>query len=278
MYCLYSSKVVAPMHRSSPRAKAGFKILAALTEPSPPPAPISICSSSIKSTTSPLLSSTSFSTAFKRSSNSPRNFAPAIRAAKSNETTFLPLSDSGTSPSIMRCASPSTTAVLPTPGSPISTGLFFVLLLTTWTVLRISCSLPITGSNLPFFACSVRSTPYFFRLSPFGAASGAIHGWFGWPPCCSLAPVGATSLAHTCLTSIPLRAPIFPSAPDALQPARHCLATRPAEVISAKCARCAAKTPFTAVDPRIAARPRASPAPLPAHYPVPTPHSAPAAP
>ena len=35
-------------------------------------------------------------------------------------------SPSGTSPRTMRCASPSTMAVLPTPGSPISTGLFFV--------------------------------------------------------------------------------------------------------------------------------------------------------
>ena len=33
---------------------------------------------------------------------------------------------SGTSPLMMRCASPSTIAVLPTPGSPISTGLFLV--------------------------------------------------------------------------------------------------------------------------------------------------------
>ena len=33
----------------------------------------------------------------------------------------------GTSPLTMRCASPSTMAVLPTPGSPISTGLFLVL-------------------------------------------------------------------------------------------------------------------------------------------------------
>ena len=33
---------------------------------------------------------------------------------------------SGTSPSTMRRASPSTMAVFPTPGSPMSTGLFFV--------------------------------------------------------------------------------------------------------------------------------------------------------
>jgi hypothetical protein len=39
----------------------------------------------------------------------------------------------GTSPSAMRCARPSTMAVLPTPGSPISTGLFLVRRQRIWT-------------------------------------------------------------------------------------------------------------------------------------------------
>jgi len=38
----------------------------------------------------------------------------------------LRLSDSGTSPAAIRCAMPSTMAVLPTPGSPMMTGLFLV--------------------------------------------------------------------------------------------------------------------------------------------------------
>jgi hypothetical protein len=67
----------------------------------------------------------------------------------------------GTSPLTIRCARPSTTAVLPTPGSPINTGLFFVLRERILTTLRISSSLPITGSS--FEACSTRSLPYFFR-------------------------------------------------------------------------------------------------------------------
>ena len=54
----------------------------------------------------------------------------------------------------MRCASPSTIAVLPTPGSPISTGLFFVRRLSTWMTRRISSSRPITGSSLPA-ACGI---------------------------------------------------------------------------------------------------------------------------
>jgi hypothetical protein len=56
---------------------------------------------------------------------------------------------SGTSPLAMRSARPSTIAVLPTPGSPISAGLFLVRRARIWTVRRISSSRPITGSSLP---------------------------------------------------------------------------------------------------------------------------------
>jgi hypothetical protein len=69
---------------------------------------------------------TSFSTALRRSSNSPRYLAPAISAPMSSATTRLSFRPSGTSPRTMRWARPSTMAVLPTPGSPISTGLFLV--------------------------------------------------------------------------------------------------------------------------------------------------------
>ena len=65
----------------------------------------------------------SLSTALSRSSNSPRNLAPAMSAPRSSETSRLFLRLSGTSPLTMRCASPSTIAVLPTPGSPMSTGI-----------------------------------------------------------------------------------------------------------------------------------------------------------
>ena len=67
---------------------------------------------------------TSFSTAFKRSSNSPRYLAPANNKAMSKTNTRLFFKVSGTSPLTIRCAKPSTIAVLPTPGSPIKTGLF----------------------------------------------------------------------------------------------------------------------------------------------------------
>jgi len=80
----------------------------------------------MKRMTCPSASAISLSTAFSRSSNSPRYFAPATSAPMSSATIRLCFNPSGTSPRTMRCASPSTMAVLPTPGSPMSTGLFFV--------------------------------------------------------------------------------------------------------------------------------------------------------
>src|SRR5271157_2597747 len=140
MYLRYSFSVVAPIARSSPRASAGFSILEASIAPSAAPAPTSVCSSSMKRTICPCDCSISFSTALRRSSNSPRYFAPANIAPKSSDTTRLFLSCSGTSPETMRCVRPSTMAVLPTTGSPMSTGLFFVRRDSTWIMRRTSSS------------------------------------------------------------------------------------------------------------------------------------------
>ncbi|MNN26567.1 hypothetical protein D3C81_1400740 [compost metagenome] len=126
IYWRYSSKVVAPTQRNSPRANAGFNMFPASIAPSPLPAPTSVCSSSINRMISPSCLAKSFKTAFKRSSNSPRYLAPASNEPKSNDKTRLLFKPSGTSPFTIRCAKPSTIAVLPTPGSPMSTGLFFV--------------------------------------------------------------------------------------------------------------------------------------------------------
>ena len=63
---------------------------------------------------------------FNRSSNSPRYLAPANRELMLNEIIRLLRKISGTLPFTIRCANPSAIAVLPTPGSPISTGLFLV--------------------------------------------------------------------------------------------------------------------------------------------------------
>ena len=115
--CLrYSSRVVAPTARSSPRASIGLSRFAASTAPSAAPAPTIVCSSSMKRTISPAAFWISPRTALSRSSNSPRYFEPASSAPMSSAQTRLPFSPSGTSPATMRCASPSTIAVLPTPG------------------------------------------------------------------------------------------------------------------------------------------------------------------
>ncbi len=160
--CLrYSSSVVAPIARSSPRASIGLSMFAASTAPSAAPAPTIVCSSSMKRMSSPAAFWISVSTAFSRSSNSPRYFEPASIAPMSSAQTRLPFRPSGTSPATIRCASPSTIAVLPTPGSPISTGLFFVRRESTWITRRISSSRPMTGSSFPLSASSVRSRPNF---------------------------------------------------------------------------------------------------------------------
>ena len=70
--CLrYSSRVVAPIVWSSPRASIGFKMLAASIAPSAAPAPTSVCSSSMNKMMSPRVL-ISFSTFLRRSSKSPR--------------------------------------------------------------------------------------------------------------------------------------------------------------------------------------------------------------
>ena len=75
----YSSSVVAPTIRSSPRASIGLSMLDASIAPSPvAPAPTTVCSSSMKVTTWPSEPLISSRTALSRSSNSPRYFAPAI--------------------------------------------------------------------------------------------------------------------------------------------------------------------------------------------------------
>ena len=160
--CLrYSSSVVAPIVWSSPRASIGLSRFEASIAPSAAPAPTTVCSSSMNRITRPSESLISLRTALRRSSNSPRNLEPAMSAPRSSEITRLSLSVSGTSPRTIRWARPSAIAVLPTPGSPIRTGLFLVRRLRTWMTRRISSSRPMTGSSLPARASAVRSRPYF---------------------------------------------------------------------------------------------------------------------
>ena len=82
---------------------------------------------------------------------------PATREPRSILTRRLLCKTSAISPLAIRWARPSTIAVLPTPGSPIKIGLFFVLLASIWVKRSISSSLPITGSSLPSRASCVKS-------------------------------------------------------------------------------------------------------------------------
>mmetsp|Transcript_34022 Transcript_34022/g.104083 ORF Transcript_34022/g.104083 Transcript_34022/m.104083 type:complete len:228 (+) Transcript_34022:1439-2122(+) len=162
----YSLSVVAPTTAISPRASCGLRSAEASIAPSASPAPITEWISSMKRITSPSESAASLSTPLKRSSNSPRNFAPASSVPISTAISRRERIESGTSRSTMRWASPSATAVFPTPGSPISTGLFFRRRESTWIVLRISSSRPTTVSSLPSRAIAVRSLPYLCSASP----------------------------------------------------------------------------------------------------------------
>ncbi|MCY1237121.1 hypothetical protein D9M72_498060 [compost metagenome] len=179
MYWRYSSRVVAPTQCNSPRASAGLSMLPASMAPSALPAPTMVCSSSMNRMTRPSCLDSSLSTPFRRSSNSPRNLAPAISAPISRASRRLSFRPSGTSPLTMRCARPSAMAVLPTPGSPISTGLFLVRRCRTWMVRRISSSRPITGSSLPSSARLVRST---VNLSSAWRDSSTLGSFTAWPP------------------------------------------------------------------------------------------------
>ena len=71
---------------------------------------------------------------------------------------------SGISLLIIRCAKPSAIAVLPTPGSPIKTGLFLVRRPRIWITRSISFSRPTTGSSLPSWASCVKLEPNSSRV------------------------------------------------------------------------------------------------------------------
>jgi len=90
----------------------------------------------------------SLSTALSRSSNSPRYLVPAISVRDRAPRDACCAATQGRPRS--RCAGrdPRRSAVLPTPGSPIRTGLFLVRRDNTCITRRISSSRPMTGSNL----------------------------------------------------------------------------------------------------------------------------------
>ena len=169
MYFRYSFRVVAPMTWISPRASIGFRIFPVSIAPSIAPVPTIIWISSINIIMLPSLFLISSRTFFRRSSNSPRYLAPAINEAMFSSQMVLFLRLDGTSPLIILWARPSTMAVLPTPGSPIKTGLFLVFLDRMVVMLRISSSRPITGSSFLFLHSSFIFRPYFSNTFSFSS-------------------------------------------------------------------------------------------------------------
>ena len=164
--CLrYSLMVVAPMTWKSPRARAGLRMLAASVEPSAEPAPMMVWSSSMNRMMLPSCFTSSMAD-LMRSSKSPRYLVPATMPVRSRDTRRLPFRVSGTSPALIFRARPSATAVLPTPGSPMSTGLFLVRRDRICTTRWISCSRPMTGSIFPSLASLVKSRPNWSRALP----------------------------------------------------------------------------------------------------------------
>ena len=97
-YFLYSAQVVAAIVRSSPRARAGFRRLAASFWPAWPPAPISVCASSMKRMMGLGLDLVSSITDFRRFSNSPFTPAPACSRPRSSVRNVTLRSAGGTSP------------------------------------------------------------------------------------------------------------------------------------------------------------------------------------
>jgi hypothetical protein len=160
---LYSLQVVAARVRSSPRASAGLSRLAASFCPACPPAPIIVCASSMNRMMGVGEFFTSSMSPLRRFSNSPFTPAPACSSARSSERNDTVRSGSGTSPSAMRRANPSTTAVFPTPASPTRMGLFWRRRVRMSTTCRTSKSRPSTGSIFPARALAVRSTVYWSR-------------------------------------------------------------------------------------------------------------------
>ena len=155
----YSLPVVAPTTRMSPRTSAGLSMFAAsMAAPSAVPCPIRLCSSSTNKMRSGS-AARSRTRRRMRSSYWPRNAVPASNATWSSARMRASLSAGGTSPAAMRCARPSTMAVLPTPALPMSAGLFLLWRSRMSTTRATSASRQRTGSRSPRRASAVSSTP-----------------------------------------------------------------------------------------------------------------------
>jgi len=76
----------------------------------------------------------------------------------------------------MRCANPSTIAVLPTPGSPINTGLFLVRRCSTWITRRISLVAADDGIELAVAGALGEVDRVFLERLALPFRVGIVHG------------------------------------------------------------------------------------------------------
>ena len=196
-----------------------------------------VCNSSIKIMA--FLAAANSSIIFlRRCSNSPRYLVPATTEAKSNASKRFPASTSEISPRAIFCASPSTIAVLPTPGSPIKTGLFLVRRAKICTRRSISSSRPITGSNWFLEAISVKSRVYSSSVgvlllvlvaaalrgaacSPSSVGIDTSPAEGSSPP---VSPISATAVSRKTSTFTPKLDKILPAIPSSsrISPSKIC--------------------------------------------------------
>ena len=115
------------------------------------PAPFIVCASSINNIQF-FFDSNAVITSLSFSSNSPLYFEPASKLPISNPHTSKFCINFGTVFSLIRVASPSAIAVLPTPGSPTISTLLLKRFAKTVTISSSSVALPITGSSWSSFA------------------------------------------------------------------------------------------------------------------------------
>ena len=154
-YFLYSAQVVAAMLRSSPRASAGFSRLAA-----------SFCPACAAGADQRVRLVDEQDDRRRRRLHLVDDALEAVlelalhagaglqQAQVERHGASRPSAHRGTSPAAMRSARPSTTAVLPTPASPVRIGLFWRRRVRMSTIWRISASRPRIGSILPALACA----------------------------------------------------------------------------------------------------------------------------
>ena len=175
------------MQRSSPLPSTGLSRLeASMVPPEVAPAPTTVWISSMNRIASRRSRSAPI-TPLMRSSKSPRNRVPASSEPRSRAMMRISRNIAGTSPVTMRLAIPSTIAVLPTPASPTSTGLFLCRRPRICRARSTSVPRPISGSKAPSAARAVRSV---VNRSSICAGEPLRDSWRGFAPG---EPAGATS-------------------------------------------------------------------------------------